>query len=387
MILFLEILLLITCLIIINSFVFYPVVVHLLGSNKINISAKNIYEPTVAIIIAAYNEEKVIAQRIQNIASQDYDLSKIQVYVGSDASSDRTNEILTELKKEYSWLNLLLSEKRMGKAGILNELIQHIDSEIIVFTDANTDFQKDAVKNLVNGFTSEEVGGVCGRLVLTDSDSTRSDGVEESKYWRYETFIKNAEGKLGVSLAANGGIFAIRRSLYRNIPTEKAVTDDLFISLSIVAQGYKFNYKEDAVAYENTGNDLQSEYNRKVRFSATNFQLLADFKQLLFSKNRLLAYAFFSHKVTRWGLPFLLSLTLILSYSLALYSFAAALFFSLQILFYFLAAVGFVFSKLKIQMSVFSLPYFFVVSNIAVAAGYIKFRKKKHSVIWTSTER
>ncbi|OGU65593.1 MAG: hypothetical protein A2499_15250 [Stygiobacter sp. RIFOXYC12_FULL_38_8] len=387
MILFLEILLLITCLIIINSFVFYPVVVNLLGSNKINTPVKNIYEPTVAIIIAAYNEEKVIAQRIQNIASQDYDLSKIQVYVGSDASSDRTNEILTELKKEYSWLNLLLSEKRMGKAGILNELIQHIDSEIIVFTDANTDFQKDAVKNLVNGFTSEEVGGVCGRLVLTDSDSTRSDGVEESKYWRYETFIKNAEGKLGVSLAANGGIFAIRRSLYRNIPTEKAVTDDLFISLSIVAQGYKFNYKEDAVAYENTGNDLQSEYNRKVRFSATNFQLLADFKQLLFSKNRLLAYAFFSHKVTRWGLPFLLSLTLILSYSLALYSFAAALFFSLQILFYFLAAVGFVFSKLKIQMSVFSLPYFFVVSNIAVAAGYIKFRKKKHSVIWTSTER
>ena len=248
MILFLEILLLITCLIIINSFVFYPVVVNLLGSNKINTPVKNIYEPTVAIIIAAYNEEKVIAQRIQNIASQDYDLSKIQVYVGSDASSDRTNEILTELKKEYSWLNLLLSEKRMGKAGILNELIQHIDSEIIVFTDANTDFQKDAVKNLVNGFTSEEVGGVCGGLVLTDSDSTRSDGVEESKYWRYETFIKNAEGKLGVSLAANGGIFAIRRSLYRNIPTEKAVTDDLFISLSIVAQGYKFNYKEDAEA-------------------------------------------------------------------------------------------------------------------------------------------
>lgn len=387
MILVLEILLLITCLIIVNSFVIYPLVIYLIGRDRTEEILKTKYEPDVAIVIAAYNEEKVIEQRIRNIAEQDYDLSKVLVYVGSDVSSDSTDNILLELKKEFPWLIVFISDQRRGKAGILNELMPQVKSEIIVFTDANTEFQNDAVSNLVRGFTSEKVGGVCGRLVLTDCDSTRSDGVEESKYWRYETFIKNAEGKLGVSLAANGGIFAIRRSLYQNIPTEKAVTDDLFISLSIVAQGYKFNYKEDAVAYENTGNDLQSEYNRKVRFSATNFQLLADFKQLLFSKNRLLAYAFFSHKVTRWGLPFLLSLTLILSYSLALYSFAAALFFSLQILFYFLAAVGFVFSKLKIQMSVFSLPYFFVVSNIAVAAGYIKFRKKKHSVIWTSTER
>lgn len=387
MVLVLEILLLILCIIIVNSFVFYPLVVYLLGSKTSHDSKKENYEPTLAIMIAAYNEEKVIAQRIRNIAEQDYDLNKIKVYVGSDASNDKTNEILTGLKKEYSWLNLLLSEKRMGKAGILNELIQRIDSEIIVFTDANTDFQNDAVSNLVNGFTSEEVGGVCGRLVLTDSDSSRSDGVEESKYWKYETFIKTAEGKLGVSLAANGGIFAIRRKLYQNIPTDKAVTDDLFISLSIVSQGYKFNYKENAVAYESTGNDLQSEYNRKVRFSATNFQLLADFKHLLVSKNHLLAYAFFSHKVTRWSLPFLLLLTFILSYSLALYSFTVALFFSLQVLFYFLAGVGFVFSKLKIQVSIFSLPYFFVVSNIAVVVGYIRFMKKKHSVIWTSTER
>lgn len=387
MILLLEILLLLICLIVLNSFVFYPLVVYLLGSKTTHDYKKENYEPTVAIMIAAYNEEKVIAQRISNIAEQDYDLNKIKVYVGSDASTDKTNEILTELKKEYAWLDLLLSEKRMGKAGILNELIQKIDSEIIVFTDANTEFQKDTVKNLVDGFVSKEIGGVCGRLVLVDSDEMRSDGVEEKKYWQYETFIKNAEGKLGISLAANGGIFAIRRNLYQNIPIDKAVTDDLFISLSIVSQGYKFNYKENAVAYENTGNDLQSEYNRKVRFSATNFQLLANFQHLLFGKNRLLAYAFFSHKVTRWILPFLLLLTLILSYALALYSFIAALFFSLQVFFYFLAAVGFIFSRLKVQISIFSLPYFFVVANTAVAVGYLRFRKRKHSVIWKSTER
>lgn len=387
MIFLLEILLLATCLTILNSFVIYPLVVYLLGRNSKTGQSKTDYQPTVAIMIAAYNEEKVIAQRIKNISEQDYDQSKIQVYVGSDNSSDRTNVILTELKKEYSWLNLFLFEERMGKAGILNKLIQQVNSEIIVFTDANTEFQSDAVRKLVAGFVSENVGGVCGKLVLIDSDVMRADGVEESKYWKYETFIKTAEGKLGISLAANGGIFAIRKNLYQNIPIEKAVTDDLFISLSIVSQGYKFSYKKSAVAFENTGNDLQSEFNRKVRFSATNFQVLSNFCHLLSPKNGLLAYAFFSHKFTRWILPFLLTFTFVLSYILSIYSFAVALFFSLQVLFYFLALVGYLFSRLKLQISIFSLPYFFVVSNVAIAVGFVRFLKKKHTVIWNSTER
>lgn len=387
MLLILEILLLLTCLIIVNSFILYPVAIYLIGRNKTTESQKENYEPDVAIVIAAYNEEKVIEQRIRNIAQQDYNLNKVLVYVGSDVSSDSTDNILLELKKEFPWLTVFISDQRRGKAGILNELMPQVKSEIIIFTDANTDFQKDAVSNLVRGFTSEKVGGVCGRLVLVDSDEMRSDGVEEKKYWQYETFIKNAEGKLGVSLAANGGIFAIRRNLYQNIPLDKAVTDDLFISLSIVSKGYEFNYKENAVAIENTGNDLQSEYTRKVRFSATNFQLLVNFKKLLLSKNRLLAYAFFSHKVTRWILPFLLLLTFVLSYISALYSFTVALFFSLQLMFYFLAFVGFLFSKIRLQMSIFSLPYFFVVSNIAVIVGFVRFIKKKHSVIWNSTKR
>ncbi len=387
MILILEILLLLTCVTIVNSFVIYPLVIYLIGRDKTIEPGNENYQPDVAIVIAAYNEEKVIEQRIRNIAAQDYNLSKVLVYVGSDVSSDSTDNILLKLKKEFPWLIVFISDQRRGKAGILNELMPQVESEIIIFTDANTEFQNDAVSNLVRGFTSEKVGGVCGRLVLVDSDEMRSDGVEEKKYWQYETFIKNAEGKLGVSLAANGGIFAIRRSLFQNIPIEKAVTDDLFISLSIVSKGYKFNYKENAVANENTGNDLQSEYTRKVRFSATNFQLLVNFKKLLVSKNRLLAYAFFSHKVTRWILPFLLVLTFILSYIIALYSFAVALFFALQLMFYFLAVVGFLFSKVKLQVSIFSLPYFFVVSNVAVLVGFVRFMKKKHSVIWTSTER
>lgn len=344
-------------------------------------------EPTVSILIAARNEEKVIDQRIENIASQHYDFSKLEVLVGSDSSTDFTNQILEEKQKKHTWLKLFISENRLGKAGILNELIKQVKNEILVFTDANTEFGEGALKNLVQDFSRKEVGGVCGKLILTDTENIRNQGVEETQYWQYETFIKRSEGKCGISLAANGGIFAIRKELFQNIPTDKAVTDDLFISLSVVAQGCKFTYREDAIAYESTGKNLWSEYKRIVRFSATNFQTLANFKKLLINKNGFLSYAFFSHKVTRWFLPLLLIFIFILSWFLSDGYWLIASIFLIQLIFYFLALVGLLLSIIKVRIQIFSLPYFFVVSNIAVVEGFLKFMQKEHSVIWNSTER
>src|SRR3989339_195451 len=387
MILFLEIVLLVICFVVIKSFIIYPAVVLLIGRNKsTKIKSENI-QPTISVLIAAYNEEKVISERIKNIASQNYDMSKVEVFVGSDASSDSTDKILLSLKEKYPWLKIYISEKRMGKAGIINNLIKDVKGEILVFTDANTEFHKDALKSIVVDFADKNVGGVCGKLILIDSDKARTDSVEEVKYWKYETIIKRAEGKCGISLSANGGFFAIRKKLYRTIPTEKAVTDDLFISLSVVSQGCKFTYREDAIAYENTGKNLWSEYKRKVRFSATNFQTLVFFKSLLLNKNKFLSYAFFSHKVTRWFLPMLLFLVFVLSLLLSYSNWIVLNFFFIQLFFYLFALIGFLFSFIKVRIQIFSLPYFFVVSNIAVVVGFIKFINRKHSVIWQSTER
>ncbi len=384
---FLQIVLLLVCAAVVNSFLVYPAVVFLKGRMQKIRQDKNDFEPSVSILIAAYNEEKVIGGRIENIASQNYNHDKIEVFVGSDASSDNTNNLLTELAKKYSWLKLNLSSVRRGKAGILNELIESASGDIIIFTDANTEFHPDAVKNLVADFADPSVGGVCGKLIFVDEDKERKDGVEEISYWKYETIIKNAEGRCGVSLAANGGIFAIRKELFVKIPIERAVTDDLFISLSVVSKGWKFTYRYNAIAVENTGKNLEAEYLRKVRFSSTNFQTLANFRSLLWNKNIFLSYAFFSHKVSRWFLPFLLIVAYFLSWSLIKQNPLIYLFFVLQSTFYILAVFGFIFSLLKIRMTVFSLPYFFVVSNIAVIQGFLKFLNKKHSVIWQSTER
>lgn len=387
MTLFLEILFYLLTIIVLNSFIFYPLVVYFLSKKNSGRITIHGFEPTISVLIAAYNEEKVIEDRIKNIVALNYDHSKIEVFIGSDLSSDRTNEILLEYQKEYSWLKVYLSQERMGKAGILNELIKQANNEIVVFTDANTNFNQDALKNIIEDFADENVGGVCGRLILIDDEQSKSEGVEETEYWKYETLIKKAEGRCGILLAANGGIFAIRKNLYEVIPTENAVTDDLFVSLSVVSKGYKFTYCNDAVAYENTGKDLSEEYKRKVRFGATNFQTLLQFKKLLWDKNKFLSYAFFSHKVSRWILPGLLIFLFFVSYFLIDINQIAKKIFYLQMVIYLLALCGYLLSIIKKRILIFSLPYFFVVSNIAIAEGFIKFIRKKHSVIWESTQR
>jgi cellulose synthase/poly-beta-1,6-N-acetylglucosamine synthase-like glycosyltransferase len=387
MILLLEILFYVVSFLIINSFFIYPLVLYLKSRKHDKIVTDINYSPTISILIAAYNEETVIEERIKNLSGMNYDLSKVEIFIGSDASTDRTNNILLEQKKKYSWLNIYISEERRGKAGILNELYKQAGNEILVFTDANTQFHKDALSNLIEDFSNEKIGGVCGKLVLIDNEKSKSEGVEEAEYWKYETMIKKMEGKCGILLAANGGIFAIRKELFRPVPILNAVTDDLFISLSVIADGYKFTYRNDAVAYEDTGKDVSAEYKRKVRFGATNFETLIYFKQLLWNKNKFLSYAFFSHKVTRWFLPLLLILLFITGLILADSNDLINKIFYLQVIIYLLALCGYLLSQIKIRIRVFSIPYFFVVSNIAIAEGFIKFIKKEHSVIWNATER
>lgn len=387
MIFALEILFYVASFLILNSFLIYPIFLFI-KSRKQRLPVIDLnYKPTASILIAAYNEEKVIEERIKNLSELNYDLNKIEVFIGSDASTDRTNEILTEQKKKYNWLNIYLSEERRGKAGILNQLNKLAKNEILVFTDANTQFNRDTLNNLIEDFSDNKIGGVCGRLVLVDNEKIRSEGVEEVEYWKYETIVKKLEGKCGILLAANGGIFAIRRELFQPIPTINAVTDDLFISLSVIAEGSKFSYRNDAIAYEETGKDVTAEYRRKVRFGATNFQTLIYFKNLLWNKNKFLSYAFFSHKVTRWFLPLLLILLFITGAVLSNYNDFISKLFYLQVIIYLLALCGYLLSYIKIRIPVFSISYFFVVSNIAIAEGFIKFIRKKHSVIWKSTER
>ena len=373
---------------IINTYLLYPLVIWLLSKFKSkSYDYTSDFSTSVSILISAYNEEKVIENRVKNLLSQNYDKNLIEIIVGSDCSNDNTNEILKRLAKEYPEVKIFLFNNRRGKAGVLNEIVQYATNEILIFTDANTEFENNAIKNLVKHFQYSSIGGVSGRLVLIEKNFHKERGVEEKKYWEYETFIKKSEGNLGILIGANGGIFAIRKNLFSEIPTDKPVTDDFYLSLSVIKKGYKFIYESFAIGFEEVAKDLSSEFKRKIRFAATNFQTISFFKSLLFNKNIILSYAFWSHKIIRWFLPLILILVFVLNIFLVNADTFYLVTFIIQLLFYFLALIGFIFNKIKIRLTLLSLIYYFLVTNIALLIGFIRFLRKKHSVIWQSTSR
>ena len=377
-----------TILLLIHAYILYPVslLIFTRFKSKPETRKPNSY-PSVSIIISAYNEEKVIAERIDNIKNLDYDFKKLELIIGSDCSNDTTNEILTQKSQEFGWIRVQIFSTRRGKAGVLNDLAHLAKNEILVFTDANTKFDRDAILKLVSAFSDEKVGGVCGHLELQEPIENFDKTNREKLYWKYETELKKLEGDLGILISANGGIYSIRKKLFTKFPFDQAITDDLYQTLAILNQGYNFLFAFDAIASEEVSKEIITEFRRKVRFAATNFQTLKFFKDLLFWKKLMLSYALWSHKVIRWFVPWLLIILFITNLALVDYSkFYHNLFF-IQIAFYLLAIIGYVLNLVKVNISVFSLVYYYLVTNLALLIGFIKFLTKKHSYIWDSTPR
>lgn len=372
--------------IVFQTYVLYPVSIYLISRIFPYKDLPRKSTP-ISIVISAYNEEKVIQSRIDNLASLEYNFEMLEVLIGSDASSDKTNEILRNAEVSYPWLKVHLFEQRRGKAAVLNDLIKLVSHDIIVFSDANTVFDKYALTKLVPYFDNEQIGGVCGRLVLTDSEIVDNESVEEVKYWNYETFIKRAEGRCGILIGANGGLYAIRKKLVESLPINTPVTDDLHHTLNVLKNNCKFIYREDSLAFEEVGKNVISEFKRKIRFSATNLQTLVYFTKLLYGRKILISYAFVSHKILRWFSPVFFILLFFSSIYLSGYFIVAYYLSIAQLIFLLLALVGFLFNSIRIRISLFSLPFFFITANIAITLGIFKFFTKKHSYIWEKTER
>lgn len=381
-----ELIFLILLFLVVYTYLIYPVVIKLI-SFFFPLNSSGYSSHSVSVLISAFNEERVIEERIRNISEQEIDFSLLEVLVGSDGSTDATNELLLKLQQEYRWLKVFTYEKQRGKALILNDLVDKAQNEILVFTDANTIFNRDSIVKLTGSFCNETIGGVSGRLILEDLPTSSVKGIKEKDYWEYETFIKKSEGRCGILIGANGGIFAIRKKLYPKMFPDKAVTDDLFITLSVLSKNQKFIYQNDAVAKEEVAPDIKSEFRRKIRFAATNFQTLAMFNHLLFSKNLLLSFAFWSHKVVRWFVPLVLILLISLNVLLQKNSNFFEVMFVIQIVFYSTALLGFIFSLVNIKLKIFSLMSYFVLTNLALLLGLIKYLSGKHSAIWDSTPR
>src|SRR3989339_17212 len=187
----------------------------------------------ISVVISAYNEEKVIASRVENLLGMDYPAGLCEIIIGSDGSSDATAEIAAGFRDPR--VRVIKFEERRGKISVLNDLVKLASGDILVFSDANTLFEKDALKFLVSDFVDEKTGCVCGRLVPKDHEKGVG-GEYEGVYWAYESLLKKLEGRLGVTLGANGAIYAVRRHLYGGLPGG-LIVEDFVLPMTILEKG------------------------------------------------------------------------------------------------------------------------------------------------------
>ncbi len=266
--------------------------------------------PSVAVVIAAFNEETHLQARIDNILSLDYPAERLRCYIGSDGSSDRTNEILRQVQDPR--IVPLVFEVNRGKASVLNDLTSRAQEEILAFSDANTFYHRDALKCLVRHFTDPRVGGVSGELRLIQGGGDNQD----SLYWRLEQLLKFFESRIGGLLGANGAIYALRRQLWQPMPAD-TICDDFHAAMQVAAGGHRLVYEPNAWAEEETPADIGEEYGRRVRIGIGNFQQLLRYPQYLTRTSWGTRFAYLSHKVLRWVAPHLLILAMALSAVLA----------------------------------------------------------------------
>lgn len=363
------------------TYLIYPVIL-LLSKARAKMPMKDEKLRTVSIVISAYNEERVIREKVENLLQLDYPRESLEIVIASDCSSDGTDNIAASYDSQG--IKFTRFDERCGKVNVLNKVIPTLKGEIVVFSDANTMYKTDAIKNLVRNFIDERVGCVCGALVFRTAKQNEVVHLENF-YWRYEQFLKRNEGMRGSLLGANGGIYAIRKSLFKALPSD-TIVEDFVMPMKILEKGYRVIYEPEAIAYEETSQKIVQEMERRVRIGAGDFQALTLTWRLLNPARGFTALSYFSHKVIRWFAPFLLMIALTSNLFL-LNIFFYKIIFLLQCLFYIAAILGRVLSGFNIHLKAFGLPYYFVSMNIALFLGFIRFCTNSQSVTWQRTER
>lgn len=377
---------LISVYLILHTYLFYPAVMLVFFSKyKNNILEYSALEelPSVAVLIAAYNEEKVIKEKIESVFRSDYPSSKIKVYVGSDASDDQTDVIVEALKTTYPQLELVKFKSRVGKISIINYLQSLGNEEILIMTDANVNFTSQTIFELIKKFKDERVGLVAATIV---KESLTNEGIttQEKTYLTLENKLKNCESNaFNLIMGAEGGCYAIRDNLFSKVPL-KFIVDDFFITLQVLTRGKFALFNPKAICFEDVANDTAGEYKRKVRISSGNFQNLFFFKNFLFTFWKPLTFAFWSHKVLRWLTPLFLIISLLSSALLMIHQPLFSVLFSLQFFGFLLPVFNSVFD---FKNSFLKFISHFYLMNLALLHGFFKYCQGIQTSVWQPVKR
>ena len=342
--------------------------------------------PTVTILIAAYNEENIIEEKIKNTLELDYPKDKTQIIFITDGSSDSTPNKITA----HQDVLLLHKDLRTGKMAAIKRAMPSVTNEIIVFTDANTFLNKSAIKELVKHYQNEKVGAVAGEKRIMVEELADASSAGEGFYWKYESLLKKWDYELYSNVGAAGELFSIRTKLYQPVESD-TIIDDHMIAMRIAENGYLIAYEPEAYAMETASANTKEELKRKVRIAAGGIQSILRLKK---AANPfyypLLTFQYISHRVLRWTVtPFLLIAALVLNGIIAYKTdiFFYKTLFIAQILFYILSLLGMFFERKNIRIKAFFIPYYFCVMNYAVVAGIIRFYRKNQSAAWEKSQR
>jgi len=370
------------------SYLLFPFVLRLLaGKKKIHASSFSNEElPHISLLIAAYNEEKVIGEKIRTVLESTYPPEKLEILVGSDASTDQTELLLHQLAEGNSSLQLFLFDERQGKPEIINRLAGKARGEILIISDANVMLENSTLYELVRFFKEDSIGLVDSRLIST---GIKKGGIsrQEKFYTSREVRIKHHESVLwGSMMGPFGGCYAVRKSLYKPVPGHVLV-DDFFINMTVLKQGAYCISNIQARVSEDVSNNPREEFRRKKRISAGNFQNLARFSSLMFKGGKGVGFCFFSHKVIRWIVPFLVLISLTISTIFAWSSTLYLILALLQLLVLLLPLIDHLLRKIKIQSIPLRFISHFVLMNLALLAGFFRYLGGIENNVWQPTSR
>jgi len=343
--------------------------------------------PTVTVIVAAFNEEYLIVEKIKNCLELNYPKNKVQFIFITDGSSDRTPELVGK----YPEIQLLHENQRLGKMAAIKRAMPYVSGYVTVFTDANTFLNKDALIQLLKHYQNPKIGAVAGEKKIMVSQSADASSAGEGFYWKYESALKKWDYELYSNVGAAGELFSIRTDLYEPVETD-TIIDDHMIAMRIAEKGYIIAYEPNAYALETASADSSEELKRKIRIAAGGIQSFYRLKKAANPfNNPVLTFQYFSHRLLRWVLTPWLMIILFFLNSMIVIRYPESGFYVLtlflQLSFYLAALLGWFLESKKIRLKAAFIPFYFSMMNYAVIAGTFRYYKGSQSAAWEKSKR
>lgn len=368
----------------------YGIVLFFLNAIKSRFTRKNKNSfnqdlPSITLVIPAYNEIDYLHQKVRNSLQLIYPKDKISIIFITDGSDDGSDLML----KTYDDIRVYHDPVRAGKVAAMNRSMSFVDSEVVIFSDANANLNTHALLNIAKKFSDPRVGCVSGEKRIEQNVKDQASNAGEGLYWKYESTLKKWSSQLYSTVGAAGELYALRTELYEE--TEKdVILDDFMLSLSVIPKGYKIAYADDAYAIESGSSDIKEEMKRKVRICAGGIQSILRTLHLLNPfKYHVFAFQYFSHRFLRWTFaPLALLMLIPINFYLGIVLGGVyKVLLILQVLFYIAGLAGWILKSKELKSKFLFIPFYFLMMNVSALLGAKRYFAGQQSVLWEKTKR